>query len=240
MDKKVVLVTGGANGIGKGIANYLSKNMLVIAIDIDENAGFQLVSENPLIRFRQLDVTNEQQLISLIEEITSQHGRLDAVINNAAISNPYNAPLDQLDINDWNKALAVNLTAPMLMAKHTSLLLKDTNGCIINIASTRALQSESNTEAYSATKGGVVALTHSLATSLSPDVRVNCISPGWIHVSKEQLSETDHSQHLAGRVGNVTDIASMVAYLISDEAGFITGQNIVIDGGMTKKMIYSE
>lgn len=240
MEKKVVLVTGGANGIGKGIANYLSKNMLVIAIDIDENAGFQLVSENPLIRFRLLDVTNEQQIVSLIDEITSQHGRLDAVINNAAIANPYNAPLHELDINDWNKALTVNLTAPMLMAKHTSLLLKDTNGCIINIASTRALQSESNTEAYSATKGGVVALTHSLATSLSPDVRVNCISPGWIHTSKEQLSETDHTQHLAGRVGNVTDIASMVAFLISDEAGFITGQNIVIDGGMTKKMVYSE
>ncbi|PSU34680.1 SDR family oxidoreductase [Photobacterium lutimaris] len=240
MEKKVVLVTGGANGIGKGIANYLSKNMLVIAIDIDENAGFQLVSENPLIRFKQIDVTNEQQIITLIDEITSQHGRLDAVVNNAAIANPYNAPLHELDIHDWNKALAVNLTAPMLMAKYTSLLLKVTSGCIVNIASTRALQSESNTEAYSATKGGVVALTHSLATSLNPGVRVNCISPGWIHTSTEQLREIDHSQHLTGRVGNVNDIASMVAYLISDEAGFITGQNIVIDGGMTKKMIYSE
>ncbi|MGR5144291.1 SDR family oxidoreductase [Photobacterium sp. DNB23_23_1] len=240
MEYKVVLVTGGANGIGKGIANYLSKNMLVIAVDINENAGFQLVSENPLIRFKQLDVTKEQQIVTLIEEITSQHGRLDAVINNAAIATPYNAPLHELDIHDWNKALAVNLTAPMLMAKHTSQLLKNTNGCIVNIASTRALQSESNTEAYSATKGGIVALTHSLATSLSPCVRVNCISPGWIHTSEEQLSETDHTQHLTGRVGNITDIASMVAYLLSDEAGFINGQNIIIDGGMTKKMVYSK
>ena len=240
MDNRVVLVTGGANGIGRGIANYLSKNTIVIAADIDENSGFQLVSENPLIRFKHLDVTNEQQILSLVEEIKYQHGRLDAVINNAAIANPYNAPLQELDLYDWNKALAVNLTAPMLMAKHTLSLLKETNGCIVNIASTRYLQSEPNTEAYSATKGGIVSLTHALSTSLGPEVRVNCISPGWIHTSDEELREADHQQHLIGRVGNVDDIASMVGYLLSKEAGFITGQNFVIDGGMTKKMIYSE
>ncbi|AJR08691.1 short-chain dehydrogenase [Photobacterium gaetbulicola] len=240
MENRVVLVTGGANGIGKGIANYLAKKMLVIAADIDENAGFQLVSENPLVRFKQLDVTSEQQISSLIDEIKYQHGRLDAVVNNAAIANPYNAPLHQLDVYDWNKALAVNLTAPMLMAKHTVSLLRDTKGCIVNIASTRAIQSESNTEAYSASKGGIVALTHSLAVSVGPDVRVNCISPGWIHTTDELLRDIDHQQHLVGRVGQVQDIASMVGYLISEEAGFITGQNFVIDGGMTKKMIYSE
>lgn len=240
MENKVVLVTGGANGIGKGIANYLSKDTLVIAADIDENAGFQLVSENPLIRFKHLDVTKEQQIISLIHEISHQHGRLDAVINNAAIADPYNVPIQELDIYDWNKALAVNLTAPMLLAKHTAPLLKETKGCIVNIASTRFLQSEQNTEAYSATKGGIVALTHALATSLGPEVRVNCISPGWIQTSNEPLRDIDHDQHLVGRVGKVDDIAAMVSYLISNEAGFITGQNFVIDGGMTKKMIYSE
>jgi len=127
--------------------------------------------------------------------------------------------------------------------------LQRTKGAIVNIASTRAIQSEPNTEAYSASKGGILALTHSLAMSLGPDIRVNCISPGWIDVSewkksqqakKPHLTKMDHAQHPAGRVGKPEDIAALVAFLISDEAGFITGQNFVVDGGMTKKMIYEE
>ena len=238
MNKRVVLITGGAKGIGRGIAEYLSQDMTVIAVDIDEDAGHQLVSDNPLIRFKSVDVTSEQQLEALVVEIKSQHGRLDAVINNAAIADPYNPPLEELDIHHWNRVIAVNLTAPMLVTKLCLPLLKQNHGRVINIASTRALQSEQNTEAYSASKGGIVALTHSLAVSLGPEITVNCISPGWIDVIGEPLADYDHQQHLVGRVGKVEDIASLVAYLLSEHAGFITGQNFVVDGGMTKKMIY--
>ncbi|MEH6355409.1 MAG: SDR family oxidoreductase, partial [Marinobacter sp.] len=136
---------------------------------------------------------------------------------------------------------------PFLMAKHAVPHLRLTRGAIINIASTRALQSEANTEAYAATKGGLVALTHALAVSLGPEVRVNCISPGWIDTREpeagqepESLNPRDHGQHPAGRVGKPDDIAAMVHYLMSPQAGFITGQNIVIDGGMVRKMIYEE
>jgi NAD(P)-dependent dehydrogenase (short-subunit alcohol dehydrogenase family) len=134
-----------------------------------------------------------------------------------------------------------------LCSKYAYPYLKKEKGVIINIASTRAFMSEPNTEAYSASKGGIYALTHALAISLGPDIRVNCISPGWIEVSEwkkkslrkpAELTELDHKQHPAGRVGRPEDIASLVLYLISDEAGFITGANFIVDGGMTRKMIY--
>lgn len=240
MTNKVVLITGGAKGIGRGIANYLSKKMTVIVADIDEDAGYQLVSDNPLIRYKRADVSIEAEVERLITDIYQQHGRLDSIINNAAIADPYNAPLEELDLYEWHKTLAVNLTSPLVMTKYSLPYLKLTRGSVINISSTRALQSEANTEAYSASKGGIVALTHSLAVSLAPNVRVNCISPGWIDVIDTPLRDIDHSQHPAGRVGHPDDIASLVGYLISEEAGFITGQNFVVDGGMTKKMIYSE
>ena len=152
-----------------------------------------------------------------------------------------------MSLAEWNRVLAINLTGTFLCAKYSAPHLAKTKGSIVNIASTRALMSEPDTETYSASKGGVVALTHSLALSLGPDVRVNCISPGWIEVSgwkkrrarrAAKLSEMDHKQHPAGRVGRPEDIASLVAYLISPEAGFITGANFIVDGGMTRKMIY--
>ncbi len=158
-------------------------------------------------------------------------------------------PVTGLSIEEWDRVIGVNLTGMFLCMKHTAPHLKELKGAAVNIASTRALMSEPDTESYSASKGGIVALTHALAVSLGPDVRVNCISPGWIDVSNlkkaservpEELTEADHVQHPAGRVGRAEDIASMVSYLLSDRAAFITGQNFVVDGGMTRKMIYEE
>jgi NAD(P)-dependent dehydrogenase (short-subunit alcohol dehydrogenase family) len=145
--------------------------------------------------------------------------------------------------------LDTNLTGMFLCTKHALPALRQARAAIVNIASTRALQSEPNTEAYAAAKGGVVALTHALAMSLGPDVRVNCISPGWIDVSEwkkpsqrraSKLSAQDHAQHPVGRVGHPLDIAKLTLFLLSADAGFITGQNFVVDGGMTRKMIYKE
>lgn len=156
-------------------------------------------------------------------------------------------PPEELSLQEWQRVLEVNLTGPFLCSRAFAPLLRTRHGSIVNIASTRALMSEPHTESYAAAKGGLVALTHALALSLGPEVRVNCISPGWIDVTPwakrsrrhpQPLSRRDHAQHPAGRVGRPEDIAAMVLYLASDRAGFITGENIVIDGGMTRKMIY--
>lgn len=154
-------------------------------------------------------------------------------------------PLDKLTLDEWNRVIGTNLTGAFLCAKHTAGYLAAQKGSIINLASTRAFQSEPDTFAYSASKGGIVALTHSLAISLGPDVRVNAISPGWIDVSAlkkkskpENLSPEDHAQHPAGRVGQADDIARMILFLMAPENSFITGQNFIVDGGMTRKMIY--
>lgn len=156
---------------------------------------------------------------------------------------------EHLSLEDWHKVIETNLTGYFLMAKYAIPYLRQSKGAIVNIASTRALQSEPNTEAYAASKGGIVALTHALAISLGSDVRVNCISPGWIDVTgwskanrkKEyNIREIDNEQHPSGRVGKPEDVAFMIEYLISNAASFITGQNFIIDGGMTKKMIYEE
>jgi len=163
-------------------------------------------------------------------------GRLDALVNNAGLTGPDDGPIEKLALRDWNRRIGTNLTGAFLMAKHTVPHLRRARGAIVNIASTRALQSEPDTEAYSASKGGLVALTHALANSLGPEIRVNCVSPGWI--AHQPVRRKDHAQHPAGRVGRDQDVAELVAYLLSDAAGFVTGQNFVIDGGMTRKMIY--
>ncbi|SFR75826.1 NAD(P)-dependent dehydrogenase, short-chain alcohol dehydrogenase family [Marinobacter daqiaonensis] len=250
--QKVALVTGGARGIGRGIAGYLlRRHWRVVVCDVDKAAGEQLLASEDLadrLQFIETDVSDEAQVRQAVARAVEWGGRLDALINNAGLADPFTGPVEELELSVWQRRLDVNLTGPFLMAKHAAPHLRESAGSIVNMSSTRALQSEPDSEAYAATKGGLLALTHALAISLGPDVRVNSISPGWIDVRALQaeatdvapLSETDHRQHPAGRVGRADDIAAMVWFLISGEAGFITGQNMVVDGGMTRKMIYEE
>ncbi|MFY9839976.1 MAG: SDR family oxidoreductase [Xanthobacteraceae bacterium] len=149
-------------------------------------------------------------------------------------------PLRRLTLAEWHRVIDTNLTAAFLLARAAEKALRQARGAIVTIASTRALMSEAETESYSASKGGLLALTHALAISLAPDVRVNCVSPGWIETKDYAgLRRKDHGQHPAGRVGRPQDVAEMVAWLLDGErSGFVTGANFVIDGGMTRKMIY--
>jgi NAD(P)-dependent dehydrogenase (short-subunit alcohol dehydrogenase family) len=148
-------------------------------------------------------------------------------------------PIADLTLAEWSAVLATNLTSTFLLVRAAEKLLAASRGAVITIASTRASMSERDTESYSASKGGLVALTHALAISLGPDIRVNCVSPGWINSREDALDPADHAQHPAGRVGTPEDVAALVSYLVGPEAGFITGAEFTIDGGMTRKMIYT-
>ncbi|MFN2646079.1 MAG: SDR family oxidoreductase [Burkholderiales bacterium] len=245
--RKAALVTGGAQGIGRATAELLSaRGYDAVIADADARAGRETAQATGLV-FVRCDVSSEPAVRGCVERVLKRYGRLDALVNNAGLASPETGPVEKLALRDWNRRLAVNLTGIFLMTKHAAAALRRARGAIVNIASTRALQSEPDTEAYAASKGGVVALTHALALSLGPEVRVNCVSPGWIDVSHLKrrsvrkalkLSRADHAQHPVGRVGRPADVAELVAFLLSDAAGFATGQNYVIDGGMTKKMIY--
>jgi len=250
LDGKVAIVTGGAQGIGKAIAErFLVEGAHVVLADADAEAGAETLSEfasQGPARFVKTDVSREEDVKALIAATLEAFGRLDILVNNAGISEFQ--PLDELTLDAWNRVLGINLTSVFLATKYAAPALRASRGVILNMASTRALMSEPDTAAYSASKGGVVALTHSLAISLGPDVRVNCISPGWIDVSgwkkhsarhPEALRKVDHRQHPAGRVGRPEDVAAAALFLCSEEAGFITGENLVLDGGMTRKMIYA-
>jgi len=250
---KVVIITGGAQGIGKGIARQmLTTGWAVVIADIDREAGEETLAEYQGLGaalYIATDVADEQSVQNCIDQTVARLGRIDGLVNNAGIAHPYNTPVEKLPLAEWQRIINTNLTGSFLMAKHAAPFLRQAKGAIVNIASTRALQSEQNTEAYSASKGGLVSLTHALAMSLGPAVRVNCISPGWIDVSgwkksgqrkTTNLSVEDRAQHPVGRVGVPDDIASLTLFLLSGEAGFITGQNFVVDGGMTRKMIYVE
>ncbi|HWM43296.1 MAG TPA: SDR family oxidoreductase [Burkholderiales bacterium] len=225
--EKVALVTGGAQGIGRATALLLAgRGYQVAAADIKKSDFY----------FVRTDVSREASVRACIRAVVRRFGRLDALVNNAGITGPDNGPVERLSLAEWNRRVGTNLTGAFLMAKHAVPHLRRARGAIVNIASTRALQSEPDTEAYAASKGGLVALTHALAMSLGPQVRVNCISPGWI--AHQPVRKKDHAQHPVGRVGRDEDVAELVAYLLSDAAGFVTAQNFVIDGGMTRKMIY--
>lgn len=251
---KVAYITGGAQGIGRGISDYLLAHGWRVAVaDIDAEAGQQYrqsksrETSGEHLHVFTLDVRDEEAVAASIAATCKAFGRLDAVINNAAIADPFQGKLEELSLERWHQVVDTSLTSSFLTAKHAARHLRATGGSIVNLASSRALQSEPHSEAYAASKGGIVALTHAMAMSLGPEIRVNAVSPGWIDVSAlqksgeaESLSDEDHAQHPVGRVGHVDDIAALVAFLISDKAGFITGQNHVVDGGMTRKMIYAD
>jgi len=247
---KAFVVTGGGSGIGRAIVQRLVEDgARVCIVDVDAHAGRDAALEyGEHVRFVRASVASEPAVRKAITAAVRWAGRLDGVVNNAAIADPDIGPLEQLQLSVWQRYLDTNLTGAFLIAKHAVPHLRTTRGAIINLGSTRAVQSEPHTEAYAATKGGIVALTHALALSLGPEIRVNCISPGWIATASAaprdrrrapKLSAADHRQHPVGRVGRPEDIAALCAWLLSEEAGFVTGQNLISDGGMTRKMIYT-
>ncbi len=249
---KVAVVTGGAQGIGSGIARkLLDDGMAVMVGDTDAEAlaeaSAALGASGRWAGVR-ADVACEAEVRALMAAAVERFGRIDALVNNAGINSAGSA-LEETTLAAWERVIAVNLTGQFLCAREAAPELRRRGGAIVNIASTRALQSEPGTFAYSASKGGVVALTHALAVSLGPAVRVNAICPGWIEVGDCQRaarrrpvahSAADRAQHPAGRVGTPADIAELAAYLLAPESGFVTGQAFTVDGGMTKKMIYVE
>jgi NAD(P)-dependent dehydrogenase (short-subunit alcohol dehydrogenase family) len=241
MAKPVALVTGGANGIGRAIARHLlSSGWRLGIVDLPESGLRRTFARERGVVAIEGDVRAEKTLSGAVEALVDRYGRLDGVVSNAGIM--IRKPLRRLTLAEWHRAIDTNLTAAFLLARAAEKPLRKAHGAIVTIASTRALMSEPDTESYSASKGGLLALTHALAISLGPDVRVNCVSPGWIETKNYAgLRSKDHTQHPAGRVGKPEDIAELVAWLLnSKRSGFVTGANFVIDGGMTRKMIYEE
>ena len=222
---KVVIVTGGANGIGLCIADEFRKEGAVVYV-IDKQEGEHFVG----------DISKKEVMESFASEVLSRHNNVDVIINNAL---PLMKGIDECSYEEFQYALSVGVTAPFYLVKLFMPHLAE-GASIINISSSRDRMSQPQTESYTAAKGGIAALTHALAVSLSGRARVNSISPGWIDTAHTVYDGPDATQQPAGRVGNPMDIANMVLFLCSDKAGFITGENICIDGGMTKQMIYHD
>lgn len=220
---RVVAVTGGARGIGARIAERFRREGAAVEI-IDRSEGDWFVG----------DIADPRVLEEFSAAVISKHGRVDILVNNAL---PLMKGIGQCSWDDFVYAQKVGVAAPFYLSKLFSPYFRQ-GSSIINISSSRDRMSEPQTESYTAAKGGIAALTHALAMSLAPKVRVNSISPGWIDTVGSAVTDSDKLQHAAGRIGTPDDIASMALFLSSDEAGFITGENIVIDGGMTHRMIY--
>lgn len=253
-DGKTVLVTGGAQGIGSIVSQTFAENgAFVVIADMDAEAGRE--HENVLTKtlglqaaFMTMDVADEDSVRGFMEALAEQREDVDVLVNNAGLGEVI--PLQDRPMASWHHIIGVNLTGPYMCVKY-ALPLMPPGSSIINIASTRAFMSEPNTEPYSASKGGLVALTHALAISLSAQrIRVNAISPGWIDVTPykkssdrhpQKLRQEDHAQHPVGRVGTPRDIAEACLFLADNQrSGFITGTNLMVDGGMTVKMVYVE
>lgn len=240
MSEKVALVTGAAGTIGEGLVRrFAADGWGVALVDRDERGAALAEAVGGL--FVRADVGDEEEVRGAVAATLERFGGLDALICNAAMTDIAMGPLHQVSYADWRAQLRVNLDGPFLCAKHACRALAERKGSIVHISSTRAFMSEADTFAYSASKGALQALTHAMAISLGPEVRVNAIAPGWIHGGDaSELSAEDHTQHPTGRVGRPEDIAGAVAYLVGPDSGFVTGATLVVDGGMTRKMIYAE
>ncbi|MBO7239827.1 MAG: SDR family oxidoreductase [Bacteroidaceae bacterium] len=221
--EKVVIITGGAKGIGKCIADEFRANGAIVYV-IDKEEGNHFIG----------DISSKEVLEDFAARILKKHDKIDCIINNAL---PLMKGIDECTYEEFQYALSVGITAPFYLTKLLQSNLAE-GASIVNISSSRDRMSQPQTESYTAAKGGIAALTHALAVSLAGKARVNSISPGWIDTAYTTYDGADSTQHPAGRVGNPMDIANMVLFLCSDKAGFITGENICIDGGMTRQMIY--
>lgn len=258
LEGRRVLITGGAQGIGRGIAQaVLGAGGSVCIGDTDADAGRAALEEwdvGDRALFVRVDVAKEAQVARFVDRAAAHFGAIHGLVNNAGIPDPVSGPLERLEVREWQRRLDASLGGAFLCSKHAlpALRAAATGGdvgaaSIVNIASTRAHQSEPDCEAYAAAKGGLVAFTHALAVSAGPAVRVNCISPGWIATDawrkpaarrRPKLSKRDHAQHPAGRVGTPEDIGALAVHLLSPTSGFTTGQEFIVDGGMTRLMRY--
>lgn len=241
---KTVVITGASQGIGRSVATHFAKaGANVVIADIEHNLGVQLAgelqTEGYSAIFIETDVRSEENVCQTMEMAASRFGGLHILINNAG-KGKWISPLE-LSLEDWDDIIQTNLRSVFLCSREAAKLMKS-GGAIINLASTRAVMSEPNSEGYAASKGGILALTHALASSFSElNITVNSISPGWIETGDyDALRPTDHAQHFSNRVGKPDDIGRACLYLANPENDFITGTDLTIDGGMTKKMIYEE
>lgn len=230
-ENKVVIITGASGGIGRQMAHSFAKEGAKV-INLDK---VPIVHEHVI--YRQCDLSKASDIDAAICFITTEYPQVDVLINNACYL--AGGILSSCDAEAFNDVLMVGVTAPYLL---TAGLLSyfSNDAAVVNIASTRGFMSQADTESYSAAKGGILALTHALSISLAGRVRVNAVSPGWIHSDPEgvELSEMDHAQHPVGRVGVPDDVTRTVMFLCDSENGFITGENITVDGGMSKQMVY--
>ena len=243
---KIVIVTGAGNGIGSKISLFYAREGAQLVLWDKDTVGLAetektIKDQGFLAESFAVDLSVPEEITGAMEKVNQQFGKVDILINNAGLGktvSPY-----ELSVEDWDYVLNTNLRGTFLSSREAAKVMrKNGGGSIVNIASTRAIMSEPNTEAYAASKGGILAVTHALAISLGKDkITVNAISPGWIETGDySKLKPSDHSQHPAQRVGKPDDIARACLYLTHPENDFITGTNLVIDGGMTRKMIYEE
>lgn len=230
-DHKICVITGATNGIGKQMAfDFHAAGATVYNLDIEAPAQI-----NAHQRYIKCDLRDAVQVQQAVQTILEEAGKVDILINNACFSNK--GVLSECSAAAFNDVLMVGVTAPYLLTLGFKNHFSE-GASMVNIASTRAFMSQCDTESYSAAKGGILALTHALSISLAGKVRVNAINPGWIDTTEDDFDVLDHVQQPVGRIGKPEDISKMALFLCSDEAGFITGENITIDGGMTKQMIY--
>lgn len=235
-DRKVVVITGGSRGIGKHLVQaYREFGAHVVVLDI-------IASDEAGVEFLQTDLGDALTIDAAFSEIEQRLGKVDVLINNGAIAN-FNKPLQDLTYDEFSRVLDVNLKGAFACSRHFIRLNQGQDyGRIVNIASTRWNQNEAGWDAYGASKGGLVSLTQSMAISLTETpITVNAVSPGWIQVEDyQQLADFDHQQHPSGRVGKARDIVNACLFLTHPESDFVNGHNLVVDGGMSKKMIYQD